>query len=79
MLDKAGYLVTRLSLSESGLKQASKSLDEKGLVSYPTMTSIEGVFGAGDVVDVRYKQAITAAGMGCQSALDVEKWLENQE
>jgi len=79
ILDKAGYLVTRLSLSESGLKQATAVLDEKGLVQYPTMTSVEGVFGAGDVVDVRYKQAITAAGMGCQAALDAEKWLENQE
>ncbi len=40
------------------------------------MTSVDGVFAAGDVVDTRYKQAITAAGMGCQAAMDVEKWLE---
>jgi thioredoxin reductase (NADPH) len=41
-----------------------------------TMTNVAGVFAAGDVVDTRYKQAITAAGLGCQAAIDCEKWLE---
>jgi len=42
-------------------------------------TNIDGVFVAGDVYDVRYKQAITAAGSGCKAAIDVEKYLENLE
>ena len=52
--------------------------DENGYIIHKqhTMTSVEGVFAAGDVVDTRYKQAITAAGMGCQAAIDAEKWLE---
>ncbi|MDC1420092.1 thioredoxin-disulfide reductase [Euryarchaeota archaeon] len=55
-------------------------IDETGyiLTKEHTMTNIHGVFAAGDVVDTRYRQAITAAGMGCQAAMDAEKWLEDQ-
>jgi thioredoxin reductase (NADPH) len=40
-----------------------------------TKTDVEGIFGAGDVVDFHYQQAVTAAGMGSQAALDVDEWL----
>ena len=53
--------------------------DDEGYIlpSVHTMTNVDGVFAAGDVVDTRYRQAITAAGMGCQAAIDAEKWLED--
>jgi len=54
-------------------------LDDKGYVkladSWRTTTNVEGVFVAGDVADSMYRQAVTAAGMGCKAALDAERWL----
>jgi len=53
-------------------------LDKAGYIVSPdgTSTNVEGVFVAGDVYDIRYKQAITAAGLGCKAAMDAEKYLE---
>ena len=64
----------------TGFLGGQVEVDGEGYILHKkhTMTSVDGVFAAGDVVDTRYKQAITAAGMGCQSAMDVEKWLEDQ-
>ncbi len=64
-LDEKGYIKTEINYPSK----------PSWLSGYPTMTSVEGVFAAGDVVDFRYRQAVTAAGFGCMAALDVEKYL----
>ncbi|HPS40949.1 MAG TPA: FAD-dependent oxidoreductase [Candidatus Woesebacteria bacterium] len=67
----------------TGLFRQQLNLDRKGYIElkpheiYSTMTSVAGVFAAGDVTDHRYRQAIVAAGLGAQAALDVEHYLLN--
>lgn len=60
------------------LKNSGLKFDDKGYIALTTRssaTNIEGVFAAGDVADPTYRQAVTAAGMGCQAAIDAERWL----
>lgn len=62
----------------SQLVRGAVELDPEGYVlvrGRTTATSVDGVFAAGDLVDHTYRQAITAAGMGCSAAIDAERWL----
>ena len=65
-----GFLDGQLDLDEAGYLTVKDQLR--------TTTNIEGVFAAGDVSDQIYRQAVTAAGMGCKAAIDAERWLGAQ-
>lgn len=79
VLDAAGMFVAIGHTPNTKFLGTQVEVDPKGFIilSDParTTTSVEGVFAAGDVADPTYKQAITAAGMGCKAALDAERWL----
>ena len=76
-----GLFVAIGHIPRSELVTSSISLDNEGYVKVEggsTRTNLTGVFACGDLVDHTYRQAITAAGSGCQAALDAEKFLSHQ-
>ncbi len=74
-----GYFVALGHVPNTQLFKEFIDLDETGyiVVRNGSYTNIDGVFAAGDCADHTYRQAITAAGMGCKAAIDAERWLDN--
>ena len=81
-LECAGYFAAIGHTPNTDFLQGQLELTEKRYVRWTTAartyTSVDGVFAAGDVADDYYRQAITAAGTGCMSALDAERWLASK-
>jgi thioredoxin reductase (NADPH) len=78
--DFTGLFVAIGHIPRSELVTSQVALDDEGYVKVEgrsTRTNLSGVFACGDLVDHTYRQAITAAGSGCQAALDAEKFLSH--
>lgn len=74
-LDVEGMFVAIGHIPNTDFVQGVLSLDGQGYLQEGVVTHIPGVFAAGDVMDHVYRQAVTAAGMGCQASLEAERWL----
>jgi thioredoxin reductase (NADPH) len=82
VLEAAGMFAAIGHTPNTRFLRGQVQLNDKGYIvlrdGFRSYTSVDGVFAAGDCADAVYRQAVTAAGMGCRAALDAERWLAEQ-